>query len=86
MKCTTVLHVGVCHRISTPRKSGNNMKEKKKTKSVVHVDDLTSGSYLNPPATTIYWSTGACERNSSDKECAIYALLSANDRVQPVLW
>ena len=31
MKCTTVLHGGVCHRTSTPHKSGNKMKEKKKT-------------------------------------------------------
>ena len=30
MMCTTVLHGGVCHRTSTPHKSGNNMKEKKK--------------------------------------------------------
>ena len=28
MMCTTVLHEGVCHRTSTPHKSGN--KEKKK--------------------------------------------------------
>ena len=31
MKCTTVLHGGVCHRTSTPHKSGNKMNEKKKT-------------------------------------------------------
>ena len=30
MMCTTVLHGGVCHRTSTPHKSGNKMKEKKK--------------------------------------------------------
>ena len=29
MMCTTVLHGGVCHRTSTPHKSGNKMKEKK---------------------------------------------------------
>ena len=29
-KCTTVLHGGVCHRTSTPHKSGNKMKRKKK--------------------------------------------------------
>ena len=49
-------------------------------KSVVPVDDLTSSSSLNPPATTIYLSTCACEHNSSDKKCARSALLSANDR------
>ena len=49
-------------------------------KSVAPVDDLTSSSSLNPPATTISLSTGACEHNSSDKKCAISALLSANDR------
>ena len=32
MMCTTLLHGGVCHRQSTPHKSGNKMKEKKKTK------------------------------------------------------
>ena len=30
---TTVLHGGVCHRTSTPHKSGNKMKEKKKKMS-----------------------------------------------------
>ena len=30
MMCTTVLRGGVCHRTSTPHKSGNKMKEKKK--------------------------------------------------------
>ena len=29
MICTTGLHGGVCHRTSTPHKSGNKMKEKK---------------------------------------------------------
>ena len=28
--CMTMLHGGVCHRTSTPHKSGNEMKEKKK--------------------------------------------------------
>ena len=49
-------------------------------KSVEPVDDLTSSSSLNPPATTIYLSTGVCEHISSDKKCARSALLSANDR------
>ena len=31
-KCTTVLHVGACHRASTPHKSGNKMKRKKKAR------------------------------------------------------
>ena len=30
MMCTTVLHAGVCNRTSTPHKSGNKVKEKKK--------------------------------------------------------
>ena len=30
MLCMTELHGGVCHRTSTPHKSGNKMKEKKK--------------------------------------------------------
>ena len=29
MMCMTELHGGVCHRTSTPHKSGNKMKEKK---------------------------------------------------------
>ena len=29
MKCTTVLHEGVCNRALTPHKSGNKMKDKK---------------------------------------------------------
>ena len=29
MKCTVMLHRGVCHRTSTPHKSGNKMMEKK---------------------------------------------------------
>ena len=32
MMCTTGLHGGVCHHTSTPHKSGNTMKEKKKKK------------------------------------------------------
>ena len=32
MMCMTELHGGVCHRTSTPHKSGNKMKEKKKKK------------------------------------------------------
>ena len=34
MMCTTVLHGGVCHRASTPHKSGNTMNEKKKTRNI----------------------------------------------------
>ena len=36
----TELHGGVCHRTSTPHKSGNKMKEKKKKKEyydIIHV-------------------------------------------------
>ena len=32
MMCMTELHGGVSHRTSTPHKSGNKMKEKKKKK------------------------------------------------------
>ena len=32
MMCMTELHGGVCHRTSTPHKSGNKMKKKKKKK------------------------------------------------------
>ena len=34
-KCTTVLHGGVCHCTSTPHKSGNKMKRKKKAQGVM---------------------------------------------------
>ena len=34
MMCMTELHGGVCHRTSTPHKSGNKMKEKKKKKVI----------------------------------------------------
>ena len=37
MMCTTVLHGGVCHRTSTPHKSGIKMKEKKKKLSYTHL-------------------------------------------------
>ena len=46
MMCTTVLHGGVCHRTSTPHKSGNKMKEKKKIFlnfiEIAHTDDFPS--------------------------------------------
>ena len=29
IKCSTALHAGVCHRTSTPHKSGNKMNEMK---------------------------------------------------------
>ena len=35
MKCTTVLHGGVCHRTSTQHKCGNKPKEKKKNNSIL---------------------------------------------------
>ena len=37
MMCMTELHGGVCHRTSTPHKSGNKMKEKKKKKKKKNV-------------------------------------------------
>ena len=42
MMCTTVLHGGVCHRTSTPRKGGNKMKEEKKKKmlQLLHVSSF----------------------------------------------
>ena len=39
--CTTVLHGGVCHRTSTPHKSGNKMKEKKKKNMIVANETIT---------------------------------------------
>ena len=41
MKCTAVLHGGIYNRTSTPHKSGNKMKEKKKKKlSSIHNIEL----------------------------------------------
>ena len=40
MMCMTELHGGVCHRTSTPHKSGNKMKEKKE--EVTFVNDEPS--------------------------------------------
>ena len=37
MECTTVLHGGVCHRTSTPHKSGNKMKKKKKILEIIEI-------------------------------------------------
>ena len=37
MMCMTVLHGGVCHRTSTPHKSGNKMKEKKKNTNIIYL-------------------------------------------------
>ena len=37
MMCMTELHGGVCHRTSTPHKSGNKMKEKKKIIIIVYL-------------------------------------------------
>ena len=34
MMCMTELHGGVCHRTSTPHKSGNKMKKKKKNENM----------------------------------------------------
>ena len=42
MMCTTVLHGGVCNRTSTPHKSGNKVKEKKK----IRVYSIMTVQYL----------------------------------------
>ena len=42
MKCMTVLNGGECHRTSTPHKSGNKMKEKKKN-VIVHRPHIKVG-------------------------------------------
>ena len=42
---TTVLHGGVCHCTSTPHKSGNKMKEKKK--KICRTGTFTSASVEN---------------------------------------
>ena len=42
MKCTTVLHGGVCQRTSTPHKCGNKMKEKKKIELLIYLAYLVN--------------------------------------------
>ena len=42
MMCTTVLHGRVCHRTSTPHKSGNKMKRKNK-KDVIDKNCMRRG-------------------------------------------
>ena len=46
MMCRTMLRGAVCHRTSTPHKSGNKMKEKKKKKNC-SVGQLTSDTALH---------------------------------------
>ena len=41
--CTTVLHGGVCHRTSTPHKSGNKMKKKYKIKEMLSCPEVFFG-------------------------------------------
>ena len=49
--CMTELHGGVCHRTSTPHKSGNKMKEKKNEMMIYHfshVEPLTTAGVHMP--------------------------------------
>ena len=55
MMCMTELHGGVCHRTSTPHKSGNKMKEKKKNQMTV--SNITANK-----GTGIYITRNASER------------------------
>ena len=48
MMCTTVLHGGVCHRTSTPHKSVNKMKEKKKKTEVMSYSPGFTNRFLRP--------------------------------------
>ena len=48
MMCMTELHGGVCHRTSTPHKSGNKMNEKKKKKLMIR----TWYDYIHSNAST----------------------------------
>ena len=48
MMCTTVQHGGVCHRTSTPHKSGIKMKEKKKFPNNTDVFEAKYGIILFP--------------------------------------
>ena len=51
MMCMTELHGGVCHRTSTPHKSGNKMKEKKNGRYSDWTDvsnGVLQGSVLGP--------------------------------------
>ncbi len=52
MKCTTVLHGGECHRTSTPHKSGNKMKEKKKKLIKYDKDSILFPTCVRPGGAT----------------------------------
>ena len=55
MLCTTVLHGGVCHRTSTPHKSGNKMKEKKKKNEIMRIIlDVTNDLGLSAPRSSLH--------------------------------
>ena len=43
MKCTTVLHGGACHRISTPYRSGNTMKRRMTKKMLSFTKETFTG-------------------------------------------
>ena len=66
MKCTTVLHGGVCHRTSTPHKSGNKMKERQKIQAVsikiLALEQITDDQHTNFEELT---ERRAWEHNSS---------------------
>ena len=51
MMCTTVLYGGVCHRTSTSHRSGNKMKEKKKTTTALELS-----GYSSPDIVDLYTS------------------------------
>ena len=54
-KFMTVLHVGVCHRTSTPHKSGNKMKRKKKMYNDIRLHTVWSyTSFPDIPLSMIY--------------------------------
>ena len=44
IKCTAVLHGGICHRTSTPHIGGNKMKEKKKLPEQLMESGIGRGS------------------------------------------
>ena len=64
MVCTTVLHGGVCHLTSTPHKSGNKMKEKKKRRCVIIIYAQSVMKFLSPPVCS--------PRSSSTSSCICF--------------
>ena len=74
MMCMTELHGGVCHRTSTPHKSGNKMKEKKKCYRELTVSIIVSAIAVFRLVDNTLSSTVAVFTARQIVHCPIYKL------------